>query len=242
MFMLYIERPKIDWTVNDSLYHRFFKWKLKCINMLDCKFVMLPDSTKCKKVTAWSGDFGMDQYVSWCLTHEDLSLDVIWAKFKDFCKPQTNALRTRFNLLTSFRQGNHSVNEWYNAVQAKVSLAKYPPETASILYRDIFWFLLKDDEFFSKTINNSKIHLDKFPASKVKQLAKKMVSSKSTTRHIKAVASDPQAGQVNLMRHQRTDLPPSKARWKQKFPHFNQRVTRGIQVNTRIKDHPTSQD
>ena len=41
-----------------------------------------------------------------------------------------------------------------------------------------------------------------------------MESSKSTTRHIKAVASDPQVAQVNLMRHQRTDLPPSKSKWK----------------------------
>ena len=32
----------------------------------------------------WSGDFGMDQYVSWCLPTEDLSLEVIWAKYEDF--------------------------------------------------------------------------------------------------------------------------------------------------------------
>ena len=31
-------------------------------------------------------------------------------------------------------------DEWYNAVQVQVSLAKYPPETASILHRDVFWF------------------------------------------------------------------------------------------------------
>ena len=49
----------------------------------------------------------------------------------------------------------------------------------------------------------------------MRQFAKKMESSKSTTRHIKAVASDPQAVQVNLMRHQRTDLTPSKSKQKQ---------------------------
>ena len=108
----------MDWTVNDSLYHRFLKWKLKCENVLDCGLAMLSDSKKCKKVIAWSGDFGMDQYVSQCLPPEDLSLDVIWTKFEDFCKPQTNEVRARFDLLTSFRQGNHSVNEWYNTVQA----------------------------------------------------------------------------------------------------------------------------
>ena len=107
------------------------------------------------------------------------------------------------------------MDEWYNAVQVQVSLVKYPPETASILHRDILWFILKDEEFVSRTINDSNIDLDRFPASRVRQLAKKMESLKSTAKHIKTVASDPQVAQGNLMRHQRTDLPPSKAKQKQ---------------------------
>ena len=170
---------------------------------------------KWKKVIPWSGDFGMDQHVSWCLPAKDFSLDVIWSKYEDSCKPQNKEVRARYDLRRSFRQENRSVHVWYNAVQAQVSLAKYPPETASILHRDIFWFFLKDEEFVSKTINDSNIDLDKFPASKVRQLAKKMESSKSTARHLKAVPSDLQAAQGNHMRHQRTDLPPSKSKWKQ---------------------------
>ena len=109
--MPYIEGPKMDWTVNDSLHHRFVKWKLKCENILDCELAMLPVAKKCKKVIAWSGDFGMDQYVSWCFPSEDLSLEVISSKYEDFCKPQTNEVRARFDLLTSFKQGNRSVDE-----------------------------------------------------------------------------------------------------------------------------------
>ena len=45
----------------------------------------------------WSGDFGMDQYVSWCLPTEALTLDVIWTKYEDFSKPQTNGVRARFD-------------------------------------------------------------------------------------------------------------------------------------------------
>ena len=30
MYMPYIECPHMDWTVNDGLYHRFLKWRLKC--------------------------------------------------------------------------------------------------------------------------------------------------------------------------------------------------------------------
>ena len=54
----------------------------------------------------------------------------------------------------------------------------------------------------STLIHNSS---DKFTISKQRQVAKKMESSKSTTRNIRQVASDSQVAQVNLMRHQRTD-------------------------------------
>ena len=71
------------------------------------------------------------------------------------------------------------MDEWYNAVQAQVNLAKYPPETAKILHRDIFWFFLRDEEFVSRTISDGSVVLEKFPASRVPQLAKKLESSKA---------------------------------------------------------------
>ena len=139
MFIPYIEAPKMDWTANDALYHRFLKWHLKCENILECELVTLPESQKCKKEIAWSGDFGMDQYVSWDFSSEDLNLDTFWGKYEKFCKLQNNKGCAHFDFLTSLQQGNRSVNEWYNAVQAQVNLAKYPPETAKILHHDIFW-------------------------------------------------------------------------------------------------------
>ena len=60
MYMPYIEGPKMDWMVNNALYHRFPKWKLKCENILECELVALPECQKCKKVIAWSGDFRMN--------------------------------------------------------------------------------------------------------------------------------------------------------------------------------------
>ena len=65
-----------------------------------------------------------------------------------------------------------------------------------------------------------------------------MESSKSAARHIKAVASDPQAAQVNLMRHQRTDLPTRKSKWKNIPTSKDQRVRKGTPMNKRIKYHP----
>ena len=123
MYMPYIEGPCMDWTVNDNLYHRFLKWHLKYENILECE---LPEHQQCKKVIAWSGNCGMDQYVSWNLPSSKLTLDTIWGKYKEYCKLQSNEVRAGFNLLTSFCQGNRSVDEWYNAVQAQVNLASTP--------------------------------------------------------------------------------------------------------------------
>ena len=73
-YVPYIECPSIDWTVNDNLYNRFLKWKLKCKNILECELAMLSETRQCKKIVAWSGDFGLDQYISWNLPNKDLTL------------------------------------------------------------------------------------------------------------------------------------------------------------------------
>ena len=134
MYMPYIEGPKVDWMVNDALYHRFLKWNFKCENTLECGVAALPECQMCKKAITWSGNCGMDQYVSWGWSKEEMNVDTVWERFKDFCKPQSNEVRAQLNLLTSFHKGNKSIDEWYNAVQAQVNLAKYPPETAKILH------------------------------------------------------------------------------------------------------------
>ena len=104
---------------------------------------MLSDARKCKKVVAWSGEFGIDKVISWDLSPEETTLEVIWQKFEEFCKPQTNEIWARFDLLTSFRQGDRSVDEWYNAVQAQINLAKYLQETAKFYKETVFGFSSK---------------------------------------------------------------------------------------------------
>ena len=136
----------------------------------------------------------MDQYVSWGLPTDQLTLDTIWGRFEEFWKFQSNKVCARFDLLTSFRQGSRSVDEWYNAVQAQVIL-------------EIF---LRNEEFVSRTISDGTVDIEKFPASRVRQLAKNLESSKAAACHIKQVAGDAEAGQINLLRHQHTELPAGK--------------------------------
>ena len=93
MFMPYIEGPKMNWTMDDGLYHIFLKWQLKCKTILDCKLANLPAKQKCQTVIAWLGDFGMDLCVSWSIPKDELTSDAIWTRFEEFLKPQSNEVR-----------------------------------------------------------------------------------------------------------------------------------------------------
>ena len=62
----------------------------------------------------------------------------------------------------------------------------------------------------SRTITEGSVDLDKFTASRVRQVVKKFKNSKATVHHIKQVVGDLQATQINLMRYQRTELPTNR--------------------------------
>ena len=52
-----------------------------------CEHDMLPERRQCRKLIAWSSDFGKDQYVSWSLSTEELTLDTIWENLKSLQAP-----------------------------------------------------------------------------------------------------------------------------------------------------------
>ena len=169
----------------------------------------------------------MDQYVSCCLPAEELNLDTIWGKFKEFCKPRLNEVIVHFDLLTSFRQGNRSVEYgtmqcklksiWQNTPQKQPGSCTETSSGSSCMMRNLF----------QKPLMMGMWNLDKFTVRhKVRQLAKRMESSKVTTCHIKQVAGDPQAAQINLLRHQCTELPAGNTRKRSPLSSQDNQTTR----------------
>ena len=79
---------------------------------------------------------------------------------------------------------------------------------------------MSNESFISKTLDEGHVTLNIFPVGKVRQMAKKLESSQATAKHMKQVTNEPHATQINLLRHQQTELPPSKAQRRQnKFRH-----------------------
>ena len=120
----------------------------------------------------------------------------------------------------------------------KSILLNTPSETVKILHLDIFWFFLHDEKFVSKTINDGNMDLDKFPAGTVRQLAKRMESSKATVHHIRQVAGDPQAVQINLMRNQCKELSSGKHKRKKSFVKSRQPSHKNaVNENPQVSSH-----
>ena len=113
-----------------------------------------------------------------------------------------------------------------------IPLCEYPPETAAILTRDIFWFFMTNNEFIAKTINEGNTDLAHYSAAKVQQMAKKLESSKATAKHIKQHTSPMQgAAQINVLRHNCTSLPPKKKKGSKK-PNHSHHSSRNSQTST----------
>ena len=99
----------------------------------------------------------------------------------------------------------------------KSILLNTPKEQPRLYIVKSFGFFLHDEEFVSKTINDCNVDLEKFPARKVRQLAMKMESSKATVCHIKQVGGYPQAVQINLIKHQHTEISSGKHKKRKSF-------------------------
>ena len=75
--------------------------------------------------------------------------------------------------------------------KALINLAKYPPEKAKILHKDLFQFFLRDEELVSKSINDSNFDLNEFTASKVQENGKLKGKSKVHQASGKRTTSNP---------------------------------------------------
>ena len=138
---------------------------------------------------------------------------------------------THFDLLTIFRQGNRSMDKWYNAVLAEVNLTNTPQKQPIFYIMTSFGFCSMMKKFVSKTINNSNVDLEKFPARKVRQLVRKWkvqrqllsISSKwlvtnKLCKYIYWGTSTQKSHQENTRRE---NLLPTKQQSHKKFIHEN---------------------
>ena len=124
------------------------------------------------------------------IANKDLTLQKIWDKFEEHCKPQANELRAHYNLLKKLKQANLSCDQFFAAIQNQLSLCQYQTETHNILKRDIFLFGFSNQTFMSLLMVKKPLIMAAWgkchclPLLKYDKNSKKLESGYATAKHI----------------------------------------------------------
>ena len=150
---IYIDGPKMDWSMDDGLYSRFQDWQLECELILDGELTEIVEPQKVNTLIRWAGSFGLKTLKVWQKDKTNLTLTFIWNEFETHCKPHSNELRAWYELFKQLSQGTTPCDDWYTTVQIQLTMCNYKAETESVLQCDIFLFGLNDQTFISKIIS-----------------------------------------------------------------------------------------
>ena len=219
----YVKGPVMDWSMNDELYSRFKTWKLECEIIFDSAYASVTESIKVNTLLRWSGQFGIQKFQSWGKDRKDLSLEFMWSEFESYCKPASNILRARYDLLKKLSQSNKPCDDWFTILQNQLQLCNYSTETEEVLRRDLFLFGLDHEGFMTKIISEEP---DDISTETIRQKLKKLESGRATAKYIKgtsAVSAVPASHEVNFTKQQFSKCPRqnNKSRNKRKKPSGN---------------------
>ena len=89
---IYIDGPKMDWSMDDGLYSCFQDWKLECELILDGELAEIVEPQKVNTLIQWAGSFGLKNLKVWQKDKTNLTLTFIWNEFETYCKPHSNKL------------------------------------------------------------------------------------------------------------------------------------------------------
>ena len=56
---IYIDGPKMDWSMDDGLYSGFQDWKLECELIPDGELAEIAEPQKVNTLIRWAGSFGL---------------------------------------------------------------------------------------------------------------------------------------------------------------------------------------
>ena len=124
----FIQGPSMDWTMDDGLYSHFQTWKISCNLIMDSEICELSEVRKINTLLRWSSDFGIKKLKLWQKEPSQLTLNFIWGEYESYCKPQSNELHARYDVLKKLTQGSLPADDWMTKLQSQLHLCNYKPE------------------------------------------------------------------------------------------------------------------
>ena len=136
--------PVIDWTHNDGLHSQYTIWKEQWNAIFKSDYLFTSDVVKVHKLYRHIGEEGQKKIKQWKLNLDELTPDQLFEHLDEECKPGGSAYRSRSDLWHNTKQGNMTLDDFYNKIKRLCDLCSFSPEEHKAFHRDAFLFNLSN--------------------------------------------------------------------------------------------------
>ena len=109
--------PEIDWTHNDGLHSHYTIWKEQWNAIFKSDYLFASDAVKVHKLCRHIGDEGQKKIKQWKLNLDEIMPDQLFECLDEECKPGGSAYRSRSDLWHNTKQGNMTLDDFYNKIE-----------------------------------------------------------------------------------------------------------------------------
>ena len=136
--------PEIDLTHNDGLHSHYTIWKEQWNAICKTDYLFASDQVKVHKLYRHIGDEAQKKIKQWKLNLDEITPDKLFEHLDEECKPGGSAYRSRSDLWHNTKQGNMTLDDFYNKIKRLCDLCSFSAEKHKTFHRDAFLFNLSN--------------------------------------------------------------------------------------------------
>ena len=218
--------PEIDWTQNDGLHSHYTIWKEQWNTVFKSDYLFASDQVKVHKLYRHIGDEGQKKIKQRKLNLDEITPDQLFEHLDEECKPRGSAYRSRSDLWHNTKQGNLTLDDFYNKIKRLCDLCSFSPKEHKAFHRDAFLFNLSNQGTIQQVIeqlSKEDANPSNFSPQHIKNLAKTIEQNRAIGQYLSTNANTGENASINLLRHQCTRISEKYQKPnKSKCSQFNQ--------------------
>ena len=159
------------------------------------------------------GDQWQKKIKQWKLNLDEITPDQLFECLDEECKSGGSAYRSRSNLWHNTKQGNMTLDDFYNKIKRLYDLGSFSPKEHKAFHRDDFLFNLSNQGTTQQVIeqlSKEDANLSNFSPQHIKNLAKTIEQNRATGQYLLTNANTGENASINLLRHQHTRISEKK--------------------------------
>ena len=146
-------------------------------------YLFASDAVKVHKLYRHIGEEGQKKIKQWKLNLDEITLDQLFEHLDEECKPGGSVYRSRSDLWHNTKQGNMTLDDFYNKIERLCDLCSFSPEEHKAFHRDAFLLNLSNQgttQWVIEQLSKENPNPSHFSPQYIKNLAKTIEQNRAT--------------------------------------------------------------